>query len=237
MWKWSLVCRVDIYPVACIGLLLWFCLVLLCGTKQKKWLWKISPQIFCKCVLVSEPWRAPNSCLLQGTNLVFSAPQRAPRQLSRCKAPNTFHNQCHPDCISMTPKWSHPYYNSNPEIQHKCPQSPRNVQRNLSYGKAGEWAWREVTNDCSYFCANSAFSISLSHTPQKLNAQGEFKSRNLNCDQINLAAPDKTDLIWMVTLSILENRTHYNNKKRQKWEEEQSQQIQERIRFTIILAD
>ena len=79
--------------------------------------------------------------------------------------------------------------------------------------------------------------ISLSPTPPKLNAQGEFKACSPNCDQINVAAPDETDLIWMVTLSTLQSRTHYNNKEWQKWEEEQSQQSQERIHFTIILED
>lgn len=79
--------------------------------------------------------------------------------------------------------------------------------------------------------------ISLSpSSPPKLNAQGEFKTRSPNC-RINPAAPDKTDLIWMVNLSTLESRTHYNNKEQQKWEEEQSQQSQERIHFTIILED
>lgn len=80
--------------------------------------------------------------------------------------------------------------------------------------------------------------ISLTPSPPpKLNAQGEFKIHSPNCDRINVAAPDKTDLIWMVTLSTLESRAHYSNKERQKWEEEQSQQSQERIRFTIILED
>lgn len=103
----------------------------------------------------------------------------------------------------------------------------------LWYGS--ETAWRQLTNECSYFVPDRHFYFS-SPTP-KLNAQGEFKTSSANCDQINVAAPYKTDLIWMVTLSTLESRTHYNNKERQKWEEEQSQQSQERIHFTVILED
>ena len=94
--------------------------------------------------------------------------------------------------------------------------------------------WLMIT---ATLCQISIFiSLSPSSLP-KLNAQGEFKTRSPNCDRINAAAPDKTDLIWMVTLSTLESRTHYNNKERQKWEKEQSQQSQGRIHFTIILED
>lgn len=90
----------------------------------------------------------------------------------------------------------------------------------LSWDSAEERIiWK--TSEFSNFCARSAFFyFFLLYSPPKFNAQYKFKSHSLNCDRLNYAAPDKADLIWMVTLDTLENKSHYNNKKQQTWEEE-----------------
>lgn len=80
----------------------------------------------------------------------------------------------------------------------KCPKVQEIARESAIPRYDSEQAWRQQTNDCSYLVPDRHFYFPFPHPP-KLNAQGEFKTCSPNCDQISVAAPDETDLIWMVT--------------------------------------